>query len=383
MSITRYHPSSKEELTELLDRYYPERQKCIHCGGDIYYDTTLITFRPTKKRIDTVCGCTTTKSINNIDYTLCTCQSCLEKAVGKPKNYSRVFNSCNKFTAYAFNIPEDEMRSFNKSSAVTRENMIRRYGEEEGERRWKSYVEKQALVNTFEYKQERYGWTREQFDKYNAERAVTRENMIRRYGEEEGERRWKSYVEKQIRTKSKEYMLAKFGSDKVNEINKRKAITLENMVRLYGEEEGKIRFDNYQKNKVHFFSNLSQRFFSEIDKLIGDRYTTYYATKNDEWYVCFKGGDIVFLDFYIKELNLCIEFNGTVFHADPSFYSELDHPNPFNKAITAKDIWEQDRIRYKRLEEEYYIKTVVVWEKEYTADFDFKKFIVEKLNINI
>ena len=329
MSITRYHPSSKEELTELLDRYYPERQKCIHCGGDIYYDTTLITFRPTKKRIDTVCGCTTTKSINNIDYTLCTCQSCLEKAVGKPKNYSRVFNSCNKFTAYAFNIPEDEMRSFNKSS------------------------------------------------------AVTRENMIRRYGEEEGERRWKSYVEKQIRTKSKEYMLAKFGSDKVNEINKRKAITLENMVRLYGEEEGKIRFDNYQKNKVHFFSNLSQRFFSEIDKLIGDRYTTYYATKNDEWYVCFKGGDIVFLDFYIKELNLCIEFNGTVFHADPSFYSELDHPNPFNKAITAKDIWEQDRIRYKRLEEEYYIKTVVVWEKEYTADFDFKKFIVEKLNINI
>ena len=51
------------------------------------------------------------------------------------------------------------------------------------------------------------------------------------------------------------------------------------------------------------------------------------------------------MDYFIKDLNICIEFNGTVFHADPRKYKEEDTPNPFNRTLLAKDIWAAEKQR--------------------------------------
>ena len=83
------------------------------------------------------------------------------------------------------------------------------------------------------------------------------------------------------------------------------------------------------------------------------------------------------LDYFILELNLCIEFNGTYYHGDPRIFNEDDHLNPHCKEITAKEIWENDNKRYKMLKETRNIDTVSIWENDYRD----KKFNVKKETI--
>jgi len=128
---------------------------------------------------------------------------------------------------------------------------------------------------------------------------------------------------------------------------------------------------------------VSQKFFDEIDKYISQKYTTYYATKNNEYGVNLHNSDYVRLDYFILELNLCIEFNGTYFHADPRFFNENDYPNPHNKILTAKEIWKNDNNRYKKLKEYRNINTIVIWEYDYNNGIDVQKFIKEQLNISL
>ena len=45
----------------------------------------------------------------------------------------------------------------------TLENMIRKYGDVEGEIRWQEYKDKQAYTNSFEYKKEKYELFRNKF----------------------------------------------------------------------------------------------------------------------------------------------------------------------------------------------------------------------------
>jgi hypothetical protein len=69
------------------------------------------------------------------------------------------------------------------------------------------------------------------------------------------------------------------------------------------------------------------------------------------------------IDFYIKELYIAIEFNGDLFHANQEIFNENDKPNPFDKELLAKTIWEKDKIKID------FVKTkvrdvIIVWEKE-------------------
>ena len=43
-----------------------------------------------------------------------------------------------------------------------------------------------AKKNTFEYKKEKFGWSPEDFKEFNKSRAVTKENLIKKHGEEKG-----------------------------------------------------------------------------------------------------------------------------------------------------------------------------------------------------
>ena len=177
-------------------------------------------------------------------------------------------------------------------------------------------------------------------------------------------------------------MINKFGEEKTNEINKSKALTLKNYIKKYGEEEGLKRFELMLNSHSNYYSKISQDFFNELDKYLSPKYKTYYATKNIEYgvnlidsYVC--------LDYFILELNLCIEFNGTYYHGDPRIFKENDHPNPHDKIKTAKEIWENDNNRYKLLKEIRNIDTIIVWENDYRNGIDIKDFIKNTLKIEL
>lgn len=368
--------------TEVLDLFNIDRPKCKCCGNDIVYDNTYVTCYDGFPNIKGK-SYKTTKVVNGITYDLKVCQKCLLKHYPNIKNLSRTFNVMSESTKFAFEIPDDVYNEKRSNYAMTLEKMIDKYGEEEGNRRWKSYCDKQSETNTFEYKQRVYGWNEKQFKEFNKSRAVTLKNLIKKHGEEEGKQIWDSYIEQQKNTKSWDYMVETHGLEKAREINKRKGLTLENFILKYGEEEGKKKWLTFSINKSNGVSEISQVLFNNLDKYLGSKYTTYYHNKNNEYFVHGEN-QVYFLDYYIKDLNICIEYNGGCFHGDTRLYADDEYCNPFDKTKTAKELHEKDEARYKWLYEKYGIKTYVIWELDYNPnDFDYINYITNTLKIEL
>lgn len=265
-----------------------------------------------------------------------------------------------------------------KCSQPTKEHWILMFGEEEGLKKWNHYCELQSKSNTFEYKKQKYGWTKEDFDNFNKTRAITLENQIAKYGEEEGTKRFKEYCDKQSYAGCKlEYFIEKYGEvegkKKYEEVNAKKVITLENMVRLYGEEEGKIRYENYiqqHHNNNGFFSKISKEMFDKIQEKIPNIKFKYaenefgiYDTVENKYNM---------YDFTDTEHKIIIEYNGERFHAKSP--DDKDFCNPYCPDLTAAEQWRFDENKKLCAERNGY-KIFYIWNNDYLDD---KDGIVEK-----
>lgn len=368
--------------TDLLDHYNVSRHKCKCCGGDIVYSNTTATVKNNSVKIKGK-NYNTQKVVDGTIYKLQVCEQCLTERFPNITNLSRIFNVMSEPTKFAFDIPDDAYYKNRKRYAMTLETMIKKYGKKEGQKRWDTYCKRQSETNTFEYKQKTYGWTKEQFDEYNASRAVTKSNLIKRYGTEKGLDIWEKYVERQKITKSWDYMVKKYGVEKAREINRSKVLCLENFVRKYGQEHGEIKYKAYLSNTNSGVSQISQLLFKNLDRYLGQQFETYYHSKNFE-YIVEKEHGTYLLDYYIKDLKICIEYNGSCYHGDERVYSDEDCPNPFLPNATAKQLREADKERYLYLFKKYGIKTYIIWELDFNPKtFDYKDFIENILNINI
>ena len=305
-----------EEYSSILDKFNISRHMCKCCGKEIiYYNTSIFITKNHKVNISGK-SFRTIKVINGIEYHLMVCQQCLLKKFSNIKNLSRIFNVMCDATQFAFNIPQKISQSIKKKYALSEGLFIKKYGEEEGKRRWESYLEKQKI------------------------------------------------------TKSREYMINKYGENNVSKINKSKSVNLDNLIKKYGEEEGKRRWHEYIANRSKPYSQISQECFRKIDKFISSKYSSMFYSKNTEKFIMIDDR-MIFLDYYIPELNICIEFNGDMWHGNPNIYQDHEHCNPFYTYLTAKDLQEKDYFRYKRLEELYGIHTYIIWESEYKSkNFD-------------
>ena len=367
---------SQDELTDLEK----DTPKCKYCGKSIWYETTKVSFRNDGKLGSEIRGTTyrTTKTLNGRVYPILVCQHCLEKKYPdfKEKNKSRIFNTFNKYVAYAFEIPQDIIDEKNKLSVPTLENCIRKHGEEKGKEVFEEYRRKQAYTNSFEYKHKKYGWTKEQYDEYNKSRSVTLEHLIERHGKDVGIKMWKDYCDRQSYTSSNEYILDKFGKDGLDTINLLKSKKLEGFVRKYGEELGRYKFDEFIKivsdsfedtNKYHQ-SKRGLSFFNKLIEIIKDNGYDfkYYYGDNEIRKYSHIDSVLYSLDFFIPEICLDIEFNGDYWHANPDIYDEnWIHPI---KKCSSLDIWKYDRNREETLKKEFGIVIFNVWEKDIYID---------------
>lgn len=263
----------------------------------------------------------------------------------------------------------------------TLERCITVYGEELGTKKFKQYSERQAYTNSKEYK----GMTDAQFKEYNRSRAVTLENLIKKYGEEKGKEAWEKYKERQAYTNSKEYFIEKYGEElgtkKYFNVNYNKGHSLERYIKKYGEELGEQKFLKYIKTHENFYSNLASNFFKRLDEHFNFS-NAYYAPKTKEFGKINKEHKkYFFYDFVIPEIKFCIEFNGDVFHANPKLFLENDRPNPFNKNLTSKDIWENDKIKEDTLKNCGF-DVLKIWEMDYNNNpeeiFNLTVKIIEK-----
>lgn len=366
-----------ETFTKILDTYpeFSKRNKCSCCGNDIFYSNTSL-----KKDINynlKIEGNNFQKKIKlyDVEYSLCVCEKCVREKYPLEKNKKIVIRPDTERGRYAFNIPYDISKKWSKefnsnslekcikkygeeegkkrwekyckSISITLNKFIEKYGEEEGKRRWDSYREKQRITNTFEYKKEKYGMTFEEFDSYNKSRACTLKNLIKKHGEEEGIKIWNDYIFKQAYTTTREYFIEK-----------------------YGENEGIEKWTTFNNSRLtrRSFSKESQVLFDELIKNdLFKNHKIYYATNNYEYEVLSpKTNKLYYLDFFDKDLNICIEFNGMKYHPHPDLYREDDiFKTPFEKeGKIVKEIWEKEKYRNDYLKS-IGIDTIIVWECDY------------------
>jgi hypothetical protein len=252
-----------------------------------------------------------------------------------------------------------------KRTALTKDNMIKKYGEPEGNRRWEKYCSLQAESNTFAYKEKKHGWSKNKFDEYNANRATTLKKCIDRYGEEEGLNRWQSYCDKQAYSNTKEYFIEKYGKElgykKYVEYNIRKGNS--SSPEYYSQKMG-ISLDEAAEYIISrnpdgkiYGSNLEKEFTEMLTARVGQLDHTTFAKPYGKWSNELNS----YVIFDIKHDDFVIEFNGDYWHCNPKLYESTAI---IKGGRTAQDIWIRDEKKIQTARNSG-LRVLVVWESEF------------------
>lgn len=260
--------------------------------------------------------------------------------------------------------------NWKSKTASTLENFIRRYGEIEGPIKYKERYEK----NTKEYQVNKSSI--EDWDSKQLLKGGSLENFIKRHGIEEGTIRYKNYINKcknpinkfiqkygesqgvlkykewvNKTPRSKEDYIRIFGEEeglkRHNEKIKKSSNNIENFIRLYGDVEGKIKYEKFINSLINRkpIKNSKESYIVieilkdlEIDE---DMIESYFTSKTEFFLI----GDkhTCFYDFYIKELNLIIDYHGEIYHPQTEKYSLEE----------AKIIFESNKAKKNKFEKQY------------------------------
>lgn len=126
---------------------------------------------------------------------------------------------------------------------------------------------------------------------------------------------------------------------------------------------------NLDENSKIPYSKISLKLFDSISLKFPEIESTFmYATHNNEKFIL-TTDSFYCLDFCIENLKVVIEFNGDMWHANPSKYKIDDKPNFQTPNKTAGEIWERDKKKLNYLESLGY-HVLVVWESEYLSNKD-------------
>ena len=326
---------------------------CKECGKFLAYDNAVFHINSVTKKIvcdDNKLSFLSTRNYNGNEYHLCRCYNCVCNKFPNFKDVRFKFaHKAAKYTQYGFGVHDEDFKPVcDARQSVTKEKMIKKYGITEGTERWNSYCKKQADSNKFEYKHEKHGMTYEEYDEYNKSRAVTLDNMIKRYGVQDGLFHWNQYVERQ-----------------------RYTCTLEYFIEKYGDTIGTEKYNDFVEKR-----NTSNRLFGPsaislemFDKLIKNYKNNIVYYDENEYSVHTNKLCLYHVDYYDKTLNIIIEFYGDFFHLNPKIYdADFIQFKHHEKAILAKNRWQHDKERIDDIQQTLNCKVIIVWESTYRND---------------
>ncbi len=258
-------------------------------------------------------------------------------------------------------------REVSKKTAVTKDNLLKKYGSDVGSQKFKDYQNAQAYSNSLEYKTKKHGWTEQQFNEFNKSRAMTKQLCIQRYGMDAGVAMWNSYIQRQKYAGcALEYFQELYGEEagliKFKEINSKKAISRQNFIRIHGEEIGSIMWDKF-KNSRTGHSEFANNVISELVDLLQILPSDFLSFENNGE-LCLEtiDGTPYLFDFTILPLRKIIEINGDYWHANPNKY-DSSFVNATSKK-TAPEIWAKDEVK-RTLAEEHGFKVFTIWEYDW------------------
>lgn len=326
---------------------------CKECGKFLAYDNAVFHINQVTKKLvtdDNKLSFLSTRNYNGNEYHLCRCYDCVCEKFPNFKDVRFKFaHKAAKYTQYGFGVSDEDFKPVcDARQSVTKEKMIKKYGISEGTQRWNSYCKKQADSNKFEYKHEKHGMTLEEYNEYNKSRAVTLDNMIKRYGVNEGLIHWNQYVERE-----------------------RYTCTLPYYIEKYGEEIGKEKYDilinkRNPANRLFGPSAISLEMFNKLIKKFKNNIIYY---DDNEFKVKTLKYNLYYVDYYDETLNIVIEFYGNYFHLNPEKYSPdfIQYKN-HEKCVKAKDKWKHDKERIDDIQQTLNCKVIIVWESTYKND---------------
>ena len=326
---------------------------CKECGKFLAYDNAVFHINQATKKLvtdDNKLSFLSTRNYNGNEYHLCRCYDCVcEKFPNFRDVRFKFAHKAAKYTQYGFGVSDEDFKPVcDARQSVTKEKMIKKYGISDGTERWNSYCKKQADSNKFEYKHEKHGMTLEEYNEYNKSRAVTLNNMIKRYGVNEGLIHWNQYVERE-----------------------RYTCTLPYYIEKYGEEIGKEKYDilinkRNPANRLFGPSAISLEMFNKLIKKFKNNIIYY---DDNEFKVKTLKYNLYYVDYYDETLNIVIEFYGNYFHLNPEKYSPdfIQYKN-HEKCVKAKDKWKHDKERIDDIQQTLNCKVIIVWESTYRND---------------
>lgn len=166
--------------------------------------------------------------------------------------------------------------------------------------------------------------------------------------------------------------------------SRQSTFSMSKCVDKYGEVDGLKKWNNRQKkwlesliyngNLKNGYSKISnEMFFSIAENFnIEESKEVRCYSINGEFYIN-NNNSYYLYDF--KYLNKIIEFNGDVFHGNPSIYKENDICINFkNNPLIAKELWERDKIKIN-LAINNGFDVLVIWESEYKKN---KELVIKK-----
>jgi len=224
-------------------------------------------------------------------------------------------------------------KKHSKGSKTDLKSMIKKYGENEGKKR---YNEKMLNhYNPWNYKSvmEKDGLDEKQAKELVSKRQIRDEQFfIKKYGKEDGIRRFLDSNKRKGYYSTKEYYIEKYGKElglikyKESCFKKGYYSTKEYHIEKYGEELGLIKYKELIRKKVSYFPDFSSKIESEFNQSVFNLLTDeqknkfygspitkpYYLNVDKEKYntVC------VVPD--IKIGNIIIEFDGDYWHSLPN-----------------------------------------------------------------
>lgn len=256
-----------------------------------------------------------------------------------------------------------------KKTAVTEENLVLKYGKQDGLDRWNSYKEKQSISNSFNYKQKNHGWTNNEFEEFNKSRASTLSNFVKRHGESVGIRKWDEYCERQRYTTSKEYYIEKYGNvDGIKRWreyckDRAKASNIEFIMERYDLTSTGAESLLSERRSGQYVSNGERVFLEYIHTFLTDISYDY----NNKQYCIWNQhtNSPMFYDATSTKRMKIIEYNGDYWHANPEKY-EKDFVLKQSGA-SAEEIWERDRLKICSANDRGF-EVFTVWENEFITN---------------
>jgi very-short-patch-repair endonuclease len=360
-----FRNQNKFKLKEYYDKFLlkNEENKCIICGENKTFKSLIIGYKKycnkcNKKYFRDICveywllkGFSNEESILKVKESQSKKSKERHKKIKSDKNLKLKFRENNKFCIEYW---EKKVGNKNKALEILKKNSkkaqsVLKIKKKQFPEKYLHYLDPQKYINQGKSKEEAELIVKQKINKQRGK--CNFDWFVKKYGIYNGEIQWKKYCKTRIQT-------------------------LENFIKKYGKKEGIKRWDAYlvkksksfEYIKTHGWSKQSQDMFWFIfDKIKNDYNEIYFATNDDgkrnnhinkEYVVRINNKKFHRLDFFIKNINFCLEFDCDYWHNDERDQTRTENIKKIIPDIKIMRVKSHDYIKNKDIIIEKILNTI-------------------------